>query len=312
MPMPERLFRLVAPAVLFLAIAAAPAGAATAPCRPDGGPTCQVWTAKVIHVHDGDTLEADVRGDGRGPIRIRVTGIQAMELTTYSGTASRRRGECHAVAAANRFERLVRASRGIVRLSAQDPRSRSGKRWRRSVAVRTAGGWRDVGEIQMAEGRALWLNNSVEWAWNARYADAGERAAAARRGLWNPTACGAGPSAGADLSLRVNWDADGADAQNPNGEWIRIFNGSPGDVPLTGWWVRDSHHRRFRFPTFSAVPAGGSVTVRVGPGRSSETEFHWGLNEAIFENPLGDGRGVGDGGYLFDPDGDLRAYAIYR
>ena len=298
--------------VLVLAFAAAPAGAATAPCRPDGGPTCHVWTAKVVHVKDGDTLEADVRGDGRAPLRIRVTGIQAMELTVYSHTASRRRGECHAVAAANRFDRLVRASGGIVRLSAQDPRSHSGKRWRRSVAVRTPEGWRDVGEILMSEGHALWLNNSVEWAWNARYAEAGDRAAANQLGLWRPDACGVGPSENADLSVRVNWDADGVDSENPNGEWIRIFNRSDGGVPLTGWWVRDSALRRFRFPLFTVLPAGESVTVHVGRGPQGGTEFHWGLTEAVFENASDDGRSVGDGGYLFDPEGDLRAYDIYR
>jgi hypothetical protein len=54
------------------------------------------------------------------------------------------------------------------------------------------------------------------------------------------------------------------------------------------------------------------VTVRVGRGQASGTEFHWGLDEAIFENLKNDGRGVGDGGYLFDRDGDLRAFEMYR
>lgn len=302
--------RVAALALLGLALAPAAAEARSGPCLPGGdGPRCTFWKARVIHVHDGDTME--VRSRGR-VFLVRLTGIQAMEMTVYSGTRSRRRGECHAVAATNRLESLVRAGRRRVRLAAQDPRSRSGRRWRRSVAVRRGGGWRDAGEILVREGHALWLNNSVEWAWNRRYAQAAEDAAAAGRNLWDGDACGAGPSAGADIALEVNWDADGADGDNINGEWIRVVNRGGRDLPLGGWWVRDSALRRFRFPAWATAPAGGSVTVRVGRGQAAGTEFHWGLDEAIFENAKSDGRGVGDGGYLFDPDGDLRAFGMYR
>ncbi|HEX8083231.1 MAG TPA: lamin tail domain-containing protein [Solirubrobacteraceae bacterium] len=304
--------RLAALTVVLLALAPAVAEARGGPCLPGGdGPRCTFWTAKVVHVHDGDTLEVEVHGTTQ---RIRVTGIQAMEQTVYSSFATRRRGECHAVAATNRFEQLVRRSRGVVRLAAQDPRSRSGKRWRRSVAVRDrgSGGWRDVGEILVGEGHALWLTNPVEWAWNARYAAAAERAAAQRLRLWHPDACGAGPSADADLNVRVNWDADGVDVENPNGEWIRVVNRSGRDVPLGGWWVRDSALRRFRFPAGTTAPAGGSVTVRVGRGAQRGSVFHWGLGEPAFENVTGDGHHVGDGAYLFDPDGDLRGFSMYH
>jgi endonuclease YncB( thermonuclease family) len=299
-------------AALTVLAPVATADARTAPCRTDGsgGPACTVWTGKVVHVHDGDTLE--VRVGGR-PLRVRVTGIQAMEQRVYSSFASRRRGECHAVAATNRFERLVRRSRGVVRLSAQQTSSRSGKRWRRSVAVRApGGGWQDVGRTLVAEGHALWLPNPDEWAWNSAYGDATERARANGRNLWDPDACGAGPSAAADIAVRVNWDAEGVDFDNVNGEWIRVHNRSGQDVRLGGWWVRDSALRRFTFPASAVAPAGGSVTVEIGRGGASGSVFHWGLPEPVFENPAGDGRGIGDGGYLFDPDGDLRAAAIYR
>lgn len=302
--------RRALPAAL-LALALAPPAAAPAaegPCLP-GGPRCTFWTGRVVHVHDGDTLE--VRSGGR-ILRVRITGIQAMEQTAYSSFPSRRRGECHAVAATNRLERLVKGAGNVVRLAAQDPRSRSGGRWRRSIAVRSGGGWRDLGEIMLAEGHALWLTNPVEWAWNARYAAAAERAAASGLRLWDSDACGAGPSAGADLRVHVNWDADGVDVENPNGEWMRVSNRSGEDVSLAGWWVRDSALRRYRFPSWAVVPAGGAVTVRVGRGAASGSVFHWGLGEPAFENPVGDGRAVGDGAYLFDPDGDLRSWHTYH
>lgn len=296
-------------ALIVLALAPVAAEARSGACLPGGGPRCHFWTGKVVHVHDGDTIE--VRVGGRA-LRVRITGIQAMEQTVYSSYAARRRGECHAVAATARLERMVRRSRGIVRLAAQDPGSRSGKRWRRSVAVRSGGAWRDVGQVLLAEGHALWLNNSVEWAWNGVYAAAAERAREQRLRLWHPAACGSGPSADADLEVRVNWDADGVDMQNPNGEWIRVVNRSDRDVPLGGWWVRDSALRRYTFPRWAKVEPGSSVTVRIGRGGAQGSVFHWGLGEAIFENPVGDGRNAGDGAYLFDPDGDLRASDMYH
>ncbi len=52
------------------------------------------------------------------------------------------------------------------------------------------------------------------------------------------------------------------------------------------------------------------MRVRVGRG-DGDGDFHWGLDEPVFENVHPD-RGMGDGGYLFDPDGDLRAWQTYR
>ena len=85
---------------------------------------------------------------------------------------------------------------------------------------------------QMAlAGHALWLPNQVEWAWNRDTGIAAERAALQRKRLWDDDACGSGPSAGAQLELVVNWDADLVDHQNINDEWIRIAH----DSSLTVW-----------------------------------------------------------------------------
>jgi endonuclease YncB( thermonuclease family) len=277
------------------------------------GPRCEIWKGKITFIDDGDTVDVDLARDGTSsPIRVRITGIQAMEQTVYSSDPHRRRGECHALAATARLERMIKRGRGRVRLAAQDARSRTGGRWRRSVAVRIHGRWRDVGRVLLAEGDVLWLPNGVEYAWNRTYSALAERAAAAGVGLWNPTGCGSGPSQGSPLQMSLNWDADGNDGLNVNGEWARIRNLDPGaDVPLGGWWLRDSALRRYRFPAWARIPAGGAVTFHVGSGTSTGTTFFWGLSAPAFENPRGDGRGMGDGAYLFDPQGDLRAWSMY-
>lgn len=308
--------RLVLLLIPLLVAAAAPAAAGalpTARCIGAGSPTCFVWKGKVTYVADGDTVYVDVDGDGtRASQRVRLTGFNAMEQTVYAGRASLRRGECHALEATSRLESLLRSSRYRVRLLAQDPASRSGQRLRRALEVRIRGRWRDVGRTLVKEGHALWLPNGREYAWNRDYSILAARAARLQRNLWDPDYCGFGPVEGAALNMLVNWDADGPDGLDPNGEWVRIRNLDPFNaMPLGGWWLRDSALRRFVFPAWASVPPGGTITVYRGMGDSNESEHYWGLRGPAFENVTRDERAIGDGAYLFDPQGDLRLSSTY-
>ena len=105
------LLRAFFASVVAALVLAAPASASTGRCLPGKGwsPTCTFWTGKVTFVADGDTV--DVKIDGGGTRRVRITGINTPELTRYSRKASERRGQCHAVAAANQLERMIRKSR---------------------------------------------------------------------------------------------------------------------------------------------------------------------------------------------------------
>jgi micrococcal nuclease len=301
----------VVTATVLAAVPATPAAAA-ASCRPDGGPACQVWTGKVAWVADGDTLLVDVAGDGTGtPRSIRLIGVQSMEQTVYSAVPSRRRGECHALAATARVEQLVRAGGGTVRMTAQKASSASRGRPLRSIAVKINGSWRDIGLELLRHGYALWWPDRTEYAWNGIYRRAAQQAARERRHLYDTDVCGTGPMQSAKLSVQVNYDATGADDQNINGEWIRVANASGGPVQIGGWWVRDSALRRYTFPAGTAVPARGAVYVHVGKGRSTAAHKYWGLAAPAFDNPTSDALAIGDGGYLFDPRGDLRAWMLY-
>ena len=303
--------RLVAPILAILAAlaAAAPAQARTGPCADPGGPTCRQWTAKVIAVNDGDTIDVRIAGTRRVE-RVRLTAVQAMELTHYN--RKRRRGQCHAVAATLRLERLLRRAGNRVRLSALRASSRvSQGRLLRAVAVRSGGRWRDVGEVLIREGHALWLPNGQEPAWNARYNRAQQEAARRGANLWNPTRCGSGPQQDVPIEVWVRADPVGIDTTNVAGEWVRVRNHGTERLALGRWWVRDSMLRRFTFPRGTAVPAGGEATVHVGAGADAPGVFHWGLGVPIFENAQRDGRDLGDGAYLFDPQGDLRGAMLY-
>jgi endonuclease YncB( thermonuclease family) len=275
------------------------------------GPGCDVWTGTVRSVNDGDTMDVDVAGDGTTRTRrIRFAGVQAMEQTAYA--ARRRQGDCHAVEATERLEQLVRRSRWRVRLAAEDPQTMSRGRFVRTVAVRSGGRWRDVGTILLREGRALWWGSWAESAPNATYSVLVQQSIAAQRGLFDPDACGVGPSAASPLQIRVNWDADGDDTANPSGEWVKIRNLDPVNaVALGGWYLRDSGLRRYTFPGHAAVPPGGEITVDVGRDGDELTTFAWGLRAPVFENATHDQDAMGDGAYLFDPLGNVRATMVY-
>jgi micrococcal nuclease len=295
---------------------AAPAGAEwVGPCLPGTAtPSCHFWRGKVKFVDDGDTI--DVRlptSTGRRKVvRVRITGIQAMEQYVYTSHPSKRRGECHALPATARVEKLTRRAHGVVRLAAQRPASATGSRLRRWVAVKLHGSWHDIGRVLVKEGHALWLPNRIEYAWNDSYGTLAQSAAAQGLNLWDPDACGVGPSEASPLRLTVNFDANGNDFLNVNGEWVTIENSDlVNSVSLAGWWVRDSALRRYTFPSWAVVPPGGHIRVRAGIGSDTDATFYWGLDNPAFENPRFDGRGMGDGAYLFDPQGDLRAWEMY-
>lgn len=307
------------------AAAAAQGGGSMEPCVPGTtGPMCHAWTGKVTRVADGDSF--DVKLDGaKKPIAIRLTGVQAMELKVYRRIA--REGDCWGVEGAERAEQLIKAGGWQVKLTAQNPSSASGaaeggrNRLRRSVAVKIGGQWVDVGSKLLEEGLGLPFPAHPEDHWNGKYQTLAQEAARAGRNIWGGPKCNPAPPA--NVRVWVNWDADSNDGGNLTDEWIRIKNLDPANaLNVGGWFVRDSDLRRKRkddparnpgytLPAGATVPAGGTITVRVGNGSNTASDFFWGQGSPIFENTDDKGSAPGDGAYLFDPAGNLRAWQMY-
>jgi endonuclease YncB( thermonuclease family) len=279
-------------------------------CGPGHRATCQVWTAKVKTINDGDTIGVDIDGDGSRRIwQIRFTGIQAMEETRYSNDPRKLRGQCHAVAAALFVYKLMRKGHRRVRLTSQNPHTDSEGRLFRYLEVRYGGRWHDVGSAEMARGLTLWMVATTDPVWNATYNRLGQQAAQRHIGMFNTTTCGSGPAQDVPLKTWVLSDPVGPDTLDQ--EWIKLRNLDPSrSIDLGGWWVRDSGLRRFTFPRGTRLGPGATLTVNTGPGQRSGNNFYWGLPVTTFENSL-TGNGDGDGAYVFDPKGDLRAWSIY-
>lgn len=270
-----------------------PAGAQTA--KPE--PVRQLGT--VVRVVDGDTIITDIGGQQH---RIRVTGINAMELTDYD--EGELKGDCHAVKATRVMKDLVLGKE--VRFIAQDKNSTSGDRLRRRIQL-LDGKKTDPAAKLLRQGLALWLPNKTEHRPNKHYAKLAADAARARKGLWNSQACGMGPDQGARLEVKVKWQGK---------ETVTITNHSAAPVNLTNWWLRDSSKHGnlahgYTFKAGTVVPAGGSIVVYSTKGANGPGQHNWGLPNPVFDNVTKAPTNMADGAYLFDPQGDVRAAQQY-
>lgn len=113
--------------------------------------------------------------------------------------------------------------------------------------------------------------------------------------------CGPPPAPFVIDEVRAN--AAGADATNPNGEWIRIRNVSTRTLDLRDWQILAGTKQLN--PTASrTVAPGGVITVYIGPGTNSTTSMYWQQSSGILANEGGDVR-------LLSPHRDLADCAAW-
>jgi endonuclease YncB( thermonuclease family) len=252
-------------------------------------------TARVEKVVDGDTA--------------RVTTTTGQFVTVrFSGMDSMETGRCNALPATRFMRKLI--NREQVRLSGTNPASVARGRLVRYVEVLNDGRWVDVQRVSLRQGHAVPLFFKGETTRWRSYMAAAQRARRDGLGIWDDDRCGAGPSAGAGLRLWINYDGDGDEKNDLNSEWVRILNTGPTSVDLSTWWIRSGNHEWFVFPSGSVVAPGEYTTVYVGTGVRSGSDHYWGNSTLKFPNLINPDP-LGGGAYLFDPDGDIRASAMY-
>lgn len=225
-------------------------------------------TVKVIHVVDGDTV---VLSDGR---RVRYIGLNTPE-----------QGQPFYQEATEANRRLVEGKEAWLALDVQ-----TRDQYGRTLAYLWVGE-QFVNLELLRQGYA----NAYTAPPNVRYSDLFLAAEAEARkagiGLWAP----------ADVPLRIvkiYYDAPGADADNPNGEWIEIINDGSDVVDLTGFTLKDEGNHLYTFPAVR-LAAGQVLQLHSGRGTDSDHILFWGLvGDAVWDNE-------GDTAYLRDSHGRL-------
>lgn len=285
---------------------------------------------RVVHPSDGDTFWICRSGDGDCDessgadswTSVRFMSVQAMEVRhdgdqptdeAEEGIPWVTEDQCHAREAADRVEDLTLGRRVELRSMRAD--STSYGRLRRSVFLEEGGELVDLQKRLLSEGHALWMPLPArlgEYAHNAEYNEAAQRAASRGVGLWDTDFCGPVPSPGARLAVDLRWDADGNDLENVNGEWVRLRNVGSTSVALEGWTLRNASWDVHTFGRHTLGP-GGSVTVhsgRVPSGGARSGHVYLGSQEPVYQN-VEARTGLGGGTYLFDTRGNLRAWQMY-
>ena len=301
MPAP---FRTLVTALASTALLGALAAGTAAPAHAVLVPDSRVWSygtvyGKVTNVVDGDTVDVKVQGDASSvpAVSIRNNGIQATE-----------KGQCHYSEAKAAMYKLTYGK--TVRLTTKYVKESSLGRPVRYVDVWNGSTWVDVQTALLAAGHGMNLNIGADTSRWRQHSLAAQQARAKGLQIWDNHYCVSGPSQTTPLRVWVNFDGDGDESTNPNAEYIRVLNSSSTALSLSGWWLRSGGPTLYKFPSTAKVPAKGYVTLRIGKGTNTSTTFYWGWSEPYYPNT----NGViarGEGAYLFDPNGDLRASAIY-
>ena len=297
------------------AVAAATLLAAPAPAIADDTPAMKRgesisdrgYAAMVV---DGDTLRfAHSRNRTTDKYQvIRLLGVQAPEK--FPGASGCEGPEAH------EFLRNAIEGRPVVLASATDSRSSIRNRRTRTVYVRMQdGSWVDASALVLAAGFGQWMPKKTERVHNRQYRKIFDTARVKGLNMWNPEYCGMGPPA--NLRLVIQPDPVGVDRRELNGEYVAIVNDGTERVDLSGWVLRDSSLDWLRLPAGTGVEPGAVLTVRSGSGGNTANTLYWGRKSPVWAN-FTTAAGtrtrfgfVGDGAYLLDPEGNVRASKVY-
>lgn len=97
--------------------------------------------------------------------------------------------------------------------------------------------------------------------------------------------------------MDINYDSEGDDDENLNGEWVEINNTGSKSINLKGFILEDEEHHKFIFPDF-VLNFGEYVKVYLGSGTLNSRSLYWGSRSAIWNNN-------GDTSYLYDRSNKL-------
>jgi micrococcal nuclease len=111
-------------------------------------------------------------------------------------------------------------------------------------------------------------------------------------GIWTPRSLGYGVKI-----LEVNYDAEGNDADNLNGEWVVIINNTDFSANMVGFTLSDASSHVYTFGNL-ILSAGRTVTVLTGWGDNSPVALYWNSNVPVWNNDT-------DTAYLKDANGEV-------
>jgi micrococcal nuclease len=271
-------------------------------------------TGVVDVVADGDTFRFIEEGT-TGYVTVRLLGVNTPEVRGFNNV-HRDQDMCGGVEATNVLKSVLRPGSKV------QLRSLSKESENRGRIQRYAFAWNplseqydiDVQAIVAQSGLAMWFTIKTESSLSYQYRVMIAQTQIEKKGIWNPEYCGSLEQPNANVSVIVNWDAEGNDNANTNGEFIIVRNNGDQNVDLTGWLLRDSSLTAwFYFPGGSVLAPNDFRVVHAGVGVNSTPnprDLYMNSDTALFPN-VTPGLFLGDGAYLLDRNTAMRNYYEY-
>jgi len=85
------------------------------------------------------------------------------------------------------------------------------------------------------------------------------------------------------LEVVLNYDAEGKDNENINGEWVEIKNTGLKPINLKNWTLKDLGTNIYDFESYNLEP-GKSVFLYSGSGTDTAGSFYWNSTSPIWNN----------------------------
>lgn len=85
------------------------------------------------------------------------------------------------------------------------------------------------------------------------------------------------------IKIDINYDAEGNDNKNLNGEYVIVENTGTGSINMKGWTVKDSGTNIYKFRKYTLKP-GSDVYLFSGKGKDTDNKFYWQSLRPIWNN----------------------------
>jgi micrococcal nuclease len=241
------------------------------------------WQVEVVEVVDGDTLKVEFP-DGTVE-NVRLLGVDTPEVHVantpdeFEGIPETEAGERwlrdwgHK---ASEFARTELAGK-TIRLETDPKADRRGSYGRLLVYVYADG--ENFNRQLLAQGYARMYDSTFSQ--RDDFLATEEQAREDRVGLWD---YGEPSSQGPLAVVDVNADAEGADGENLNDEYVVLENTGDADLDLSGWTLTDAVGKTYTFPDGFTLAPGERVTVHSGSGTDTDTDLYWGAGSPVWNN----------------------------
>ena len=85
------------------------------------------------------------------------------------------------------------------------------------------------------------------------------------------------------IEIHINYDAEGDDRKNLNGEFVLMTNKGTQDISIKGWSIKDSATHLFIFPDYT-FQVGETIVLFTGKGTNGGGRFYFNSAKPIWNN----------------------------